>query len=366
MLGLFEGRLASMGPVITSSSSATGVDGDEYDGSSIAAWSAAASAASSHKRARAVTDDFLSSSIIYDCNDDTFIVHQPPQEYATVARKRAKKEGRGESFPCNCTIGGHRKGALLPAKLFGVFKGGGRKKSCLAGAARAAAERAATRAAALAADPIKFKAEQKTIGAKYNPAINARAREARAVEARALYARYTLDNPYLAEARLDPAALAALAGKLVTEIEVALQKAERDGTSVGFNVCTGKMSTMKTKLLCSSECFGLARNRGAGEGRAELISKMDGSHCTPGQLIDGGWSRVFLGDLRNPENMNALEKRVHELLNRDARKLWRRDGAGGVHLDHEVRPEDNVFTIAVVFGPCGAGTPFAAGPPTEY
>ena len=64
--------------------------------------------------------------------------------------------------------------------------------------------------------------------------------------------------------------------------------------------------------------------------------------------------------------MNALEKRVHQLLNRDARKLWRVPGAGGVHLDRRARPEDNVFTIAVVFGPCGAGTPFAAGPPTVF
>jgi hypothetical protein len=135
---------------------------------------------------------------------------------------------------------------------------------------------------------------------------------------------------------------------------------------VGFNVCTGKMSTMKTKLLSQSECWGLARNRGAGKGRAELISKTDGSHCTAGQLVRGGWSRVFLRDLRNPENMNALEKLVHHLLNRDARKLWRVSGAGAVHLDLAARPDDNVFTIAVVFGPCGAGTPFAAGPPTAY
>jgi len=364
MIGLVEGRL-----VITSSSSATGgLDGDEYDGSSIAAWSAAASAASSHKRARAVTDDFLSSPLIYDC-DDVIVVDHQPQEYATVARKRAKKEWRGESFPCGCSIG-HLKGALLPANMFGVFKDGRRKKSCLVGAATRASFERRKRAAALAADPKKFKAEQKTKYTKYNarnnPANSARASEARASEARALYDRFALDNPDLAEARLDPAALAALAGELVTEIEFALQKAERDGTSVGFNVCTGKMSTMRTRLLRSSECWGLTLNRGRGKGRAELISKTDGSHCTAGQLVRGGWSRVFLRDLRNPENMNALEKRVHELLNRDARKLWRRDGAGGVHLDPEARPADNVFTIAVVFGPCGAGTPFAAGPPTAY
>ena len=347
MLGLVEGRL-----VITSSSSATGgVDGDEYDGSSITAWSAAASAASSHKRARAVTDD---------C-DDVIVVDHQPRDPATVARKRAKKEWRGASFPCECSIG-HLKGALLPANMFGVFNDGRRKKRCLVGAATRASFERRKRAAALAANPKKFKAEQKTKYTKYN----ARAREARAVEARALYNQFALDNPNLAEARLDPAALAALAGKLVTEIEVALQKAERDGTSVGFNVCTGKMSTMRTRLLCSSECWGLASNRGAGKGRAELISKTDGSHCTAGQLINGGWSRVFLRDLRNPENMNALEKRVHELLNRDARKLWRVSGAGAVHLDLAARPKDNVFTIAVVFGPCGAGTKFAAGPPTAY
>ena len=417
MLGLFEGRI-----VITSSSSATGVDGDAYDGSD-EAFGEGGSAASSHKRARAV-DDFFSSPFTYDGNDDIVVGHQP-QECATVARKRAKKKGRGESFPCDCSIGGHRKGAFLPANLFGVFKGGRRKKNCLAGATRAAAERAATRAtvarkrakkkgrgesfpcdcstgghrkgaflpanlfgvfkggrrkknclagatrvaaeraatraAALAADPIKFKAERKTASAKYNAKHNARA-----LEASALYDRFARDHPHLAEAPLDSAALAALAGELVAEIEDALQEAELKGMSVGFNVCTGEMGTMKTRLLSQSECWGLTRNRGAAEGRAELIHAADGSHCTPMQLADGGWSFVFLRNLRNPENMNALEKRVHQLLNRDARKLWRRDGAGGVHLDHEVRPEDNVFTIAVVFGPCGAETPFSAGPPTVF
>ena len=353
MLGLFEGRL-----VITSSSSATGVDGDEYDGSD-EAFGEGGSAASSHKRARAV-DDFFSSPFTYDGNDDIVVGHQP-QECATVARKRAKKKGRGESFPCDCSIGGHRKGAFLPANLFGVFKGGRRKKNCLAGATRVAAERAATRAAALAADPIKFKAERKTASAKYNAKHNARA-----LEASALYDRFARDHPHLAEAPLDSAALAALAGELVAEIEDALQEAELKGMSVGFNVCTGEMGTMKTRLLSQSECWGLTRNRGAAEGRAELIHAADGSHCTPMQLADGGWSFVFLRNLRNPENMNALEKRVHQLLNRDARKLWRVPGAGGVHLDRRARPEDNVFTIAVVFGPCGAGTPFAAGPPTVF
>ena len=62
MLGLIEGRL-----VITSSSSATGVDGDEYDGSDVA-FGEGGSAASSHKRARAV-DDFFSSPFTYDWSD---------------------------------------------------------------------------------------------------------------------------------------------------------------------------------------------------------------------------------------------------------------------------------------------------------
>ena len=138
-----------------------------------------------------------------------------------------------------------------------------------------------------------------------------------------------------------------------------------------FNVCTGYLHRMQTSEkfwgrgdLSRSEGWGLAVNRGYGNTRAELIHSAGGAHCTAGELHDGGWRIVQLGKaLRNPHTTNDIEKRVHKMLSSDARKLWRVDGAGAVSVSKD--PSRNVYAIVVVFGPCGDGTPFVAGPPTK-
>ena len=148
--------------------------------------------------------------------------------------------------------------------------------------------------------------------------------------------------------------------------------------ATGFYVFTSLLDRMVTtksaKAWASKASIVGPQSEGVqlvNRGKNSLVCYADGTHCTSKQLIDGGWRVVQLGDeLRNPVNMNALEKRVHQRLDKDARKLWRVCGAGSVRLREAAeatgRPAAcNVFAIGVVLGPCGDGTAYAAGPPTR-
>ena len=188
------------------------------------------------------------------------------------------------------------------------------------------------------------------------------------------YEIYSRSNGIAIETRFSRGEIDARAVSIVAEIRALLAYLD-DAT--GFYVFTSLLDRMVTtksaKAWASKASIVGPQSEGVqlvNRGKNSLVCYAGGSHCTSKQLIDGGWRVVQLGDeLRNPVNMNALEKRVHQRLDKDARKLWRVCGAGGVRLreaaDATGRPACNVFAIGVVLGPCGLGTAYAAGPPTR-
>ena len=65
-----------------------------------------------------------------------------------------------------------------------------------------------------------------------------------------------------------------------------------------------------------------------------------------------GWKRVEdLYTSTCPNNVNKVEKRVHQLLFEDEMSIWIRNGAGGVKMDKLNKLI--MFTLSIIYGPRG-------------
>ena len=109
---------------------------------------------------------------------------------------------------------------------------------------------------------------------------------------------------------------------------------------------------------------GLVAPRGKGKGPPQLVSFADGSPVLASQLRKKQWRIIKLDyACTRPSNMNAVEKRVHQLLHDKPGALWRVDGAGAVSAEEG---KTHVYAIALVFGTLPASNGIAAlraGPP---
>ena len=173
------------------------------------------------------------------------------------------------------------------------------------------------------------------------------------------------------ELRLSSLQLEAQALKLVNEVLPFIS----DGQS--FNIATSYVSRcMPSDMTLNSEGFyscvignnepwmGLTAPRGRGKGPPHLVSFADGSPVRASQLRKKQW-RILKLDYActRPSNMNAVEKRVHQLLHDKPGALWRVDGAGAVSAEEG---KTHVYAIALVFGTLPASNGIAAlraGPP---
>ena len=229
----------------------------------------------------------------------------------------------------------HSAGASLPIANFGTFKSGEHKKTCLAcltlkkgfpstakGTAKVAAERAVASDAAYVTHTVA---------------------QGGAIEPR-------LTQPQVLELSLK-------IKKKSEEIIVFDAGAER----VYFNIFTCrsprmKESSTKRRRDGSFACTigenegwaGVTLNRGKGAKPSQLLSFADGRAATASQIRDLGWRIVKLPyETMRPDNMNDVEKKVHQLLRSEPGSLWKACGAGGVKLGGHKTP---IFAIGIVYG----------------
>ena len=78
------------------------------------------------------------------------------------------------------------------------------------------------------------------------------------------------------------------------------------------------------------------------------------------------WKSVFsLYTSTNPDNVNAVEKRVHQLMYEDTRSIWLECGMGGVsHVYEDGKYLMQTFTLGIIHGP-STGLSFAAKHPRK-
>ena len=79
------------------------------------------------------------------------------------------------------------------------------------------------------------------------------------------------------------------------------------------------------------------------------------------------WKSVFsLYTSTNPDNVNAVEKRVHQLMYEDTRSIWLECGMGGVsHVYEDGKYLMQTFTLGIIHGP-STGLSFAAKHPRKH
>ena len=102
---------------------------------------------------------------------------------------------------------------------------------------------------------------------------------------------------------------------------------------------------------------------GAGKYRVEeeawtrsrsIISKENGDSVIPSELkYNYKWKSVLsLYTSTNPDNVNAVEKRVHQLMYEDPRSIWLECGMGGVsHVYEDGKYLMQTFTLGIIHGP---------------
>jgi len=100
------------------------------------------------------------------------------------------------------------------------------------------------------------------------------------------------------------------------------------------------------------EAWASLSSRGNG---TRLICDAYGGNVTPKEMKENyGW--VVVKDLytsTNAVNVNAMEKKVHELMFADPRSIWLKNGMGGVKLDKDEDGNINVlkFSLNIIHGP---------------
>ena len=251
----------------------------------------------------------------------------------------AEDEDEVELKMCKRRAGGtHARNAMLPITAFGKYANGVLKKTCLT-----------------------CNAKQKTYPSRIKYLQNKA--EALLEASDAAYVAFCKSNGKALEPLFTSVQVKAKAAKLSLEIRAQLV----DGAGeFHFNVYTCMVHRLlATDIFTNNEGWmGVASNRGAGKGPSQLMSYADGSAVTATELAQHGWRIVDLEfRTRRPTNMNAVEKKVHQILRADAGSLWRVSGAGGVKRGVQENP---VFGIGLVYGrlPANNGVrALRAGPP---
>ena len=99
-----------------------------------------------------------------------------------------------------------------------------------------------------------------------------------------------------------------------------------------------------------------------------LIFTENGESVKQSELKDRGWrwrSELSLYESTNPDNVNAVEKRVHQLMYEDPRSIWIGCGMGGVnHVYVDGKYLMQTFTFGIIHGP-KKGLSFAAMHPRK-
>jgi hypothetical protein len=100
-----------------------------------------------------------------------------------------------------------------------------------------------------------------------------------------------------------------------------------------------------------------------------LITNENGENVKKSELINRGWrwrSELSLYESTNPDNVNAVEKRVHQLMYEDPRSIWIGCGMGGVnHVYVDGKYLMQTFTFGIIHGP-KKGLSFAAKHPRKF
>ena len=98
-----------------------------------------------------------------------------------------------------------------------------------------------------------------------------------------------------------------------------------------------------------------------------IIFKENGDSLKQGELEKNyEWKSVLsLYTSTNPDNVNAVEKRVHQLMYEDTRSIWLECGMGGVsHVYEDGKYLMQTFTLGIIHGP-STGLSFAAKHPRK-
>jgi hypothetical protein len=84
-----------------------------------------------------------------------------------------------------------------------------------------------------------------------------------------------------------------------------------------------------------------------------LITKENGANINETELKDRGWkSELNLYESTNPDNVNAVEKKIHQLMYEDPRSIWLECGMGGVnHVYENGTYLMQTFTFGIIHGP---------------
>ena len=259
---------------------------------------------------------------------------------------QSKKQKTTTHAECKMLVGPHATTVRLPNSAFGVTKSGKQKKGCKKCLAVVKRCPSAVRQKARVAKRRREKSD-------------------------ATFDAHVAKTGGALELRLSSLQLEAQALKLVNEVLPFIS----DGQS--FNIATSYVSRcMPSDMTLNSEGFyscvignnepwmGLTAPRGRGKGPPHLVSFADGSPVRASQLRKKQW-RILKLDYActRPSNMNAVEKRVHQLLHDKPGALWRVDGAGAVSAEEG---KTHVYAIALVFGTLPASNGIAAlraGPP---
>jgi hypothetical protein len=270
-----------------------------------------------------------------------------PDWRALMALPPSKKQKTTTTHAvCKVRGAGHGGGVWLRNSAFGVTASGKQKKGCKA---------------------CLFAIKRKP----YKVREQARAAKLLREKSDAAFDAHVAKTGGALELRLSSLQLEAQALKLVNEVLPFIS----DGQS--FNIATSYVSRcMPSDMTLNSEGFysckignnepwmGLTAARGEGDGSSMLVSFADGSPVLASQLRKKQWRIVQLDyTCTRPSNMNAVEKRVHQLLHDNPGKLWRVDGAGAVRVEEG---KTHVYAIALVFGTLPASNGIAAlraGPP---